>query len=132
MTPPEIHPHITLKANPRRVRAIYQNHVIADSDDVITVYEEGLEPVHYFQREDVSMEFMGKTDRSTRCPYKGDASYYSIVMEGVIAENALWSYEDPIAGMEALRGRVAFYPDKVEVYELVGDERDSPALDSRA
>ena len=53
-------------------------------------------------------------------------------MEGVLAENAVWSYEDPIAGMEAIRGRLAFYPDQVEVYELTDAERDSPVLDKPA
>ena len=128
MTPPETHARIQMTANPRRVRALYENHVVADSDEVITLSEAGLKPVQYFPREDVSMEFMGKTDRHTHCPFKGEASYYSILMEGVLTENALWSYEDPIAGMEALRGRIAFYPDKVEIYELTDAERDSPPL----
>lgn len=129
MTPPEIQDRITLKANPRRVRVMFENHVIADSDDVIVLEETGLRPVQYFPREAVSMEYMGKTDKSSHCPYKGDASYYSIVMEGVIAENVVWSYEDPIAGMEAIRGRIAFYPDKVEMYELTDAEMDSPPAD---
>lgn len=132
MTAPEISEHIRLAANPRRVRALYQNHVIADSADVIALYETGHEPIFYFPREDVSMEYMGKTDRVTHCSRKGDASYYTILMEGVMAENAVWSYEDPIAGMEAIRGRIAFYPDKVEVYELTDAERDSPVLDKPA
>ena len=109
-------------------RNALQNHVIADSEDVITLEEEGLPAVQYFPREDVSMEYASKTDRATHCPYKGEASYYTLLMDGVFAKNAIWSYEDPIAGMEAIRGRVAFYPDKVEIYELAGDERDAPPL----
>lgn len=131
MTPPDIHQRIRMVANPRRVRALYENHVIADSADVITLHEEGLAPVQYFPREDVSMEYMAKTERRSNCPYKGDASYYSILMEGVFAENAVWSYEEPIHGMEALRGRVAFYTDKVEVYELADADRHSPPIDAR-
>lgn len=132
MTPPDIHQRIRLQPNPRRVRALYQNHVIADSDDVITLEEDGLPAVQYFPRDDVSMEYMSKTDRSTRCPYKGDASYYTILMDGAFAENAVWSYEEPLAGMEAIRGRLAFYPDKVEIYELAGEERDAPPVDKEA
>jgi uncharacterized protein (DUF427 family) len=128
MTPPDIHQRIRLHQNPHRVRVLYQNHVIADSDEVLVLQEEGLPPVQYFPREDVSMEYMSKTDRGTHCPYKGDASYYTILMDGAFAENALWSYEEPLAGMEAIRGRVAFYPDKVEIYELAGEDRDSPPL----
>ena len=129
MTPPDTHQRIQMHANPRRVRVLYQNHVIADSDDVIVLEEEGLDPVQYFPRGDVSMEYASKTDRRTTCPYKGEASYYTLLMEGVFAENVIWSYEDPIEGMEALRGRVAFYPDKVQIYELASDERDAPAID---
>lgn len=128
MTPPDIHQRISLKQNPRRVRALYQNHVIADSDEVIVLEEEGLPPVQYFPREDVSMEYMTRTERHSHCPYKGDASYYTILMDGAFAENALWSYEAPLAGMEAIRNRIAFYPDKVEIYELAGDDRDDPPL----
>ncbi len=128
MTPPEIHQRIRLKHNPRRVRVLYQNHVIADSNEVVVLEEEGLHPVQYFPREDVSMEYMSRTERQTHCPYKGDASYYTIMMDGAFAENALWSYEAPLAGMEAIRGRVAFYPDQVEIYELDGDDRDAPPL----
>jgi len=130
MTVTEISEHIRLAVNPRRVRALYQGHVIADSADVITLSETGHAPISYFPREDVSMEYAGKTDRISHCSRKGDASYYSILMEGVLAENAIWSYEEPIAGMEAIRGRIAFYPDKVEVYELTDAERDSPPRDA--
>jgi uncharacterized protein (DUF427 family) len=129
MTPPENHDRITMKVNPHRVRVMFENHVIADSADVIVLSESGLRPVQYFPREDVAMEYTGKTDKHSHCPYKGDASYYSIVMEGVIAENVIWSYEDPMAGMEAIRGRIAFYPDKLEIYELADAAMDSIPID---
>ena len=132
MTMTQVSEHIRLATNPRRVRAMFQGHVIADSDDVIDLYETNHGPVQYFPREAVAMEYTGKTDRVTHCSRKGDASYYSIVMDGVIAENAIWSYEEPIAGMEAIRGRIAFYPDKVEVYELTDADPDSPPLDAGA
>ena len=62
--------------------------------------------------------FLARTDRSTHCPYKGDAAYYTIAMDGQIAESAVWSYETPFPAMSAIAGRLAFYPDKVELYEV--------------
>lgn len=114
------HP-ITISPSRQRWRAVYENHVIADTGDALVLEEASLRPVVYFPREDVSMEYFSRTDRSTHCPYKGDAAYYTILMDGHFAENAVWTYEEPFAAVEAIRGRLAFYPDKVEVYPV--DER---------
>ena len=123
-TPGPDHP-IALSHDRKRVCALYQGHVIADTAGALTLKEGGYRPVHYFPREDVSMEFMTRTDRVTTCPYKGEASYYTLLMDGHFAENAVWSYEDPYPAVDAIRGMLAFYPDKVEVYETdetVGDD----------
>lgn len=111
------HP-ITIKSGRTRWRASYENHVIADSGDALVLEESSLGPVVYFPREDVSMEYFSRTDRTTHCPYKGDAAYYTVLMDGHFAENAVWSYEDPYPSVEAIRGRLAFYPDKIEVYPV--------------
>lgn len=111
------HP-INLAAAPGRVRARYMGHVIADSDNVLVLAEAGYHPVAYFPREDISMEFFARTDRRTHCPYKGHASYFTLLMDGELAENTAWSYEDPYPAMEAIRGRLAFFPHPVEVYDL--------------
>lgn len=110
------HP-IAVTAAGRRWRARFNGHVIADSADALVLKESTFPAVIYFPREDVSMSFLGKTARSTNCPYKGDASYYTVTMDGQIAENAVWSYETPYPAMAEIAGRIAFYPDKVEVYE---------------
>src|ERR1700722_18221471 len=88
------HP-ITITENPKRVRALYQGHVIAETDHALALKEASYPVVQYFPREDVAMAFMSRTDRSTNCPYKGDAAYYSISRDGAVAENAVWTYEDP-------------------------------------
>lgn len=111
------HP-ITLTPASQRWRAYYAGHVIADTDDALIVQEANLPPVVYFPREDVGMEYMARTDRSTHCPYKGDAAYYTLNMDGQIAENAVWTYEHPHPGMDAIEGRLAFYTDRVEVYPV--------------
>jgi hypothetical protein len=61
---------------------------------------------------------MSRTDRGTHCPYKGDASYYTVLMDGQFAENAVWTYDQPFPAMEAIEGHLAFYTDKIEVYAV--------------
>jgi uncharacterized protein (DUF427 family) len=100
------------------VRAKAVGHVIADTDDALMLKEASYKEAAYFPASDVETGFLTKTGRKTMCPYKGEASYYSLHIEGRIFENAVWSYEDPYPAMEAIRGRLAFYPDTVEVYAL--------------
>jgi uncharacterized protein (DUF427 family) len=113
-TPGPDHP-IVLEAAPGRVQALYAGHVIADSANVLMLREASYPPVAYFPRDDVDMAFMGRTDRRTHCPYKGFASYYTLNMDGKLAENAVWSYEDPYPAMAAIHDRLAFYPNVVEI-----------------
>ena len=117
------HP-ITLEPSRKRVRASFENHVIADTDDALVLKEANYPAVIYFPMDDVEMGFLAKTDRATNCPYKGDASYWSIYMDGQLRENSVWAYEEPYPAMAALRGRVAFYPNVVEVYEVEGESVD--------
>ncbi len=115
------HP-ITITRNPRHVQALFHGHLIADSAASITLKEAGLKPVIYFPRDDVAMDFLHRTDRRTYCPYKGDASYFTIARDGEIIEDGVWSYEDPYPAMEAIRGMVAFYPNEIEIHEVAADE----------
>jgi uncharacterized protein (DUF427 family) len=111
------HP-ITIEASRKRVRAAYDDHVIADTGDALILRESTYPPVYYFPKAQIEMGFFARTDHATHCPYKGDASYWSIMMDGDLAENAAWSYEDPFPTAMAIKGHLAFYPNKVEVYEL--------------
>ena len=81
--------------------------------------------VYYVPRSDADMSHFARTDHHTTCPYKGEASYYTLTMDGDIAENVAWSYETPYDTMEAIAGRIAFYADRVEVYD-VDDARVNP------
>lgn len=115
------HPIIVSPA-PRRVRVKYQGHVIADTADALVLKEADYPPVFYFPRSDVAMEYMSRSERATHCPYKGDASYYTLLMDGDFAENAVWTYETPYPAMQSIAGRLAFYPDNVEIYEVDDDQ----------
>jgi uncharacterized protein (DUF427 family) len=108
-----------------RWRARYNNHVIADTDEAVVLREADLPPVVYFPRETVSMEYMSRSDTTSHCPYKGDATYYTLMMNGILTEDAAWSYETPYDTADAIAGRIAFYPDRVEIYQV-----DQAALDA--
>ena len=112
-TPGQDHP-ITLSREPDRVAVLFEGHQIADSADVLLLQEADYAPVRYFPRSDVAMAFLRKTDKVTHCPYKGDATYYTIYRDAQIIENAVWSYETPLASVSEIAGHLAFYPQHVE------------------
>jgi uncharacterized protein (DUF427 family) len=120
------HP-ITVAYNPKRVQVDYNGHTIADSRRALTLRESTYPAVQYIPREDVDMDHMTRTDHHTHCPYKGEASYFTILMDGVFAENAVWTYEDPYPAMSEIKDYVAFYPNKVEIREH--DEPIDPIRD---
>jgi uncharacterized protein (DUF427 family) len=111
------HP-ITVAANPKRIQVLYNGHVIADTRKALTLKEASYRPVLYLPREDVEMAFLTRTEHSTHCPYKGDASYFTLLMDGRFAENAVWTYETPYPAMETIRDLLAFYPNQVEIREI--------------
>ena len=116
-TPGPDHP-IHIRPAEKRWRAKFGDHVIADSADALVLKESTYPEVIYFAREDVSMEYLTRTAHHTHCPYKGDAAYYTLLMDGHFAENAVWTYERPYDHMRVIEGRLAFYRDKVELYEV--------------
>ena len=120
---------ITLVPTEKRVRVMAGEATVADSTATLLLLETGHRPVHYFPREHVRMDLLGPTNHRTTCPYKGDASYFSLKVDGRAVENAVWSYEQPIAGMEPIAKRLAFYWDKVDRWleedeEIFGHPRD--------
>lgn len=110
------HP-ITITPNPNRVRVIFGGKVVADTTKALSLTEASYSPVAYVPRADVDMTLLKRTTHSTHCPYKGDASYYSIEAGGKVSENAIWSYETPIADVGEIAGYVAFYPKRVDAIE---------------
>lgn len=124
LTPGPDHP-ITVQPAATRWRAFFNNHVIADSANALVLQESSMAPVVYFPMEDVGMEYMARTDRSTTCAYKGDASYFTLRIGGEIAENVAWTYENAHNAVRDISGYVAFYGDRVEVYP-VDEERVNP------
>ena len=111
------HP-ITIMANPKRVRVSAGGVVSADTTHALTLKEASYPAVQYVPRQDAKMELLARTDRVTHCPYKGDASYFSIKADGKTLDNAIWTYETPFPAMTEISGHLAFYPDKVTIEEV--------------
>lgn len=83
--------------------------VLGESRDALELIEGGYPAVIYFPRGDIAMAFLDRTDHTTHCPKKGDATYFSIVTKSTTLENAAWSYETPKEGMERIKDHLAFY-----------------------
>ena len=95
-----------------RLQATFRGELIADSREAIALKEASYPVVYYFPRKDVNMTRFERSARRSHCPYKGDASYYSL--KGG-PQDAAWSYEMPYDDIAAIAGLLAFYPDKVDI-----------------
>ncbi len=106
----EKHPEhkVELRPSHQRVRVVYQGAVIADTRDAIIVHESNYDPVAYIPRSDVRSEFLKASARETHCPFKGYASYWSIELDGKVAENAAWAYPRSYEEVSELADRIAF------------------------
>jgi uncharacterized protein (DUF427 family) len=88
---------------------------IADSRSTLVLREANYPPVRYIPLADVDQSQLAASELTTYCPYKGDASYYSITPDAEHGADAVWFYEDPYPAVAEIKGHVAFYPDRVEL-----------------
>lgn len=114
------HP-ITIEPTASRVVVKVAGKTVVDTRRALTLCEANYPPVFYVPREDADMALLARTDHSTYCPYKGDASYYSITPGGERSINAIWTYEAPHDAVAQIKNHLAFYPDRVDsIEELPG------------
>jgi uncharacterized protein (DUF427 family) len=106
------HP-ITIEPNPARVIVKVGETILAETDRALTLREADYPPVQYVPLTDVDRSLLVASDHESYCPFKGEASYYSLAG----AENAVWEYREPYAPVAEIKGHVAFYPDKVQLSE---------------
>lgn len=85
--------------------------VLGETKNALSLAEGEYPVVMYIPREDIAMAFLDRTEKSTHCPYKGEATYFSVVTKSTTLENVAWSYENPIEGMKGLKDHIAFYAD---------------------
>jgi len=107
------HPEHRIEIQPSagRVRVTFNGEVVADTLDAVEMKEGDYPSVHYVPRKDVKMDRLVRSSHRTYCPFKGEASYFSLLGG---PENAVWSYEQPYDEMLGIKEHLAFYPDKVD------------------
>jgi uncharacterized protein (DUF427 family) len=110
-----LQPHtLYVEDSPRRVRVVLGGETVADSRRAKLMHETGHLPVYYFPREDVRMELLEESDHTTHCPFKGEASYWSVKVGDKVSENAVWGYPEPIDSCPPIAGYVAFYWNRMD------------------
>jgi uncharacterized protein (DUF427 family) len=115
LQPTEQHP-ITINPTGRHVSVRVNGELVAETDNALTLQESSYAPVQYIPLADVNRDLLRPTDTATYCPYKGDASYYSVLTSsGDTVPDVIWTYEQPYEAVAAIAGRVAFYPDKADI-----------------
>jgi uncharacterized protein (DUF427 family) len=121
---------IRFERNAKRVRVEFNGAAVADSTRALVLHETRHPPVFYIPLEDVLLDLFQKTSHTTHCPFKGDASYWTLNVGGERSENAAWSYEDPYDDAAPLRGHLAFYPGRVGA--IYDGEDEAPHLEAGA
>jgi uncharacterized protein (DUF427 family) len=114
LEPSAKHP-ITIEPTKGRVRVRINGQVVADTDAALQLNEAEYPAVQYIPFDDVKQDVLTRTGTSTYCPFKGDASYYSVTAAGDTVDDVIWTYEHPFPAVAAIAGHVAFYPNKAEV-----------------
>lgn len=110
------HP-ITIEPSNTRVRVRFAGKVVADTTKALTLNEASYPPVYYIPRADADMSLLTPTAHTSHCPYKGDASYFTIAADGREAGNAVWSYENPFPAVAEIKDHLAFYRSRVDTIE---------------
>lgn len=116
---------ITINPADHHVEVWLGGEQLAATDRALLLSETGMPGRYYIPRDDVRNELLRRTDHATTCPFKGQASYWSVEAGGAVHENLVWSYETPIPAVEEITGYLCFYTEKVEL--TVGGERQPGA-----
>jgi uncharacterized protein (DUF427 family) len=117
LQPGPSHP-ITVTPNPARIVVTVAGKVVADTTRALTLQESTYPAVQYIPIDDVDRSLLERTETSTHCPYKGDASYYSVPLGGERSVDAIWVYETPNDAVAEIKDHVAFYPDRVDAIDI--------------
>ncbi len=99
------------------MRVTFAGRLIADFTRALALRQAGYPPVFHIPRADADMGALQRSEHHSHCPYKGDASYFSIAVDGRNAEDAVWSYEQPFPAVGEIAGHLAFYPNRVDKIE---------------
>jgi uncharacterized protein (DUF427 family) len=117
LEPGPTHP-ITVEPAAGRVRVTFADRVVADTDRALVLREASYPPVLYLPLEDLDTEVLEPSAHHTYCPYKGDATYYTLRAGDRTVTDAIWHYREPYDAVGAIAGHVAFYPQHVTIEQL--------------
>jgi uncharacterized protein (DUF427 family) len=112
---------VDVRPSSRRVQVTFNGEVVAQTQRGMFLFETGHPTRYYIPQQDVRMEFLTRSDRTTVCPYKGTASYWSLRVGDRTAEDAVWDYLDPLPDCPRIAGYLCFYPEKVDRIEVEGE-----------
>jgi uncharacterized protein (DUF427 family) len=107
------HP-ISISPAGKHIRVTAGDVVVADTTNALMLKEATYPEVFYIPRADTDMSVLARTARTTHCPFKGDANYYTINADTTL-DNAIWTYEAPFPSVAEIKDHLAFYPDKVKI-----------------
>jgi uncharacterized protein (DUF427 family) len=114
LVPDDSHP-ISITPTPGRVVVSCAGRVVADTTRALTLQESRYPAVHYVPLADVDPALLAPSDHATYCPYKGDAGYFALVVDGERVDDAVWTYAAPYDAVREIAGHVAFYPQHVDI-----------------
>lgn len=112
---------ITITPADLHVEVVIDGEKVAESDRPVLLEETGLPTRYYLPREHVRTDLLTPTNRETTCPFKGEASYWSLELGDEVHDNVVWSYETPIPDAEGITGLMSFYNERVDI--VVDGER---------
>jgi uncharacterized protein (DUF427 family) len=116
------HPITIGRAN-GRVTVKVNGHIMADTDKALTLREASYPEVFYIPMDDVDKSAIEPSTRTSYCPYKGEASYFSIPAGGEKSNDAIWMYADPYASVAEIKNHVAFYPNRIDSITFTSSAR---------
>lgn len=106
----------------RHIQVVLDGQIVADSRRPVIVFETGLTPRYYLPKEDVRTNLLEPSDKTTRCPYKGIASYWSVNIGGKVYKDVVWSYVHPLPEIPKITGLLSFYNEEVDAVYVDGEK----------